>query len=207
MRTTSVPLKGTSWVNIKIGNHDQCSPHFYTIEMHWWVETLHKVPTRHGHRSYPLISIHYSKSSDWAGHRCVSPSTLIVWRSTKVTLIDSDHCHSVAQHYRTTNYSLPIIPFYTARTFHSWWLRSPSNLANYSLYSIETLWTSAKLILHSSINTISILLKVGDMMSMKLFKLFGDHSISTIESLIELFVIFKFYKNWFYTTDQNFKIL
>ena len=146
----------TSWVNIKIGNHDQCSAHFYTIEMHWWVETLHKVPTRHGHRSYPLISIHYSKSSDWAGHRCVSPSTLIVWRSTKVTLIDSDHCHSVAQHYRTTNYSLPIIPFYTARTFHSWWLRSPSNLANYSLYSIETLRTSAKLILHSSIKTISM---------------------------------------------------
>jgi hypothetical protein len=99
-------------MNVKVRVRGQWFAHYYSNEMARRVETFHKVPTWHGQRSNPLISIRHSKSSDWV-------RLWFAWPSTKVTLIDSGPCHSVAQHYSTTNYWLPLIPFYTARTFYS----------------------------------------------------------------------------------------
>jgi hypothetical protein len=91
-----------------------------------WVETFYKGPTLHSQWLNPLISIRLSRYSDWVRLRCP-------WPSTKVTLIESNSCNSAAQLYRTTNYWLPLIPFYTARTFYScrlhslWTLQSTSS--------------------------------------------------------------------------------
>ena len=75
------------------------------------------MPTLHSQTSNPLISICHSKPSDWV--RLRPP-----WLSIKVTLIKPYPCNSVAQLYRTTNYWLPLILFYTALSIRSCWIHS-----------------------------------------------------------------------------------
>jgi len=115
--STNCHQRVASRVIINVGGRSELTTHFYSHEMARWVETFYKGPTLHSQWLNPLISICLSRSSDWVRLRCP-------WPSTKVTLIESNSCNSSAQLYRTTNYWLPLIPFYTARTFHSWRLHS-----------------------------------------------------------------------------------
>ena len=115
--STDCNLRATSRLIVKVRGRGQWYPLFYSQEMARWAETFHKVPTLHRQTSNPLISICHSRPSDWV--RVRRP-----WLSIKVTLIEIKPCNSVAQLYRTTNYWLPLILFYTARSLRSWWIHS-----------------------------------------------------------------------------------
>jgi hypothetical protein len=115
--STDCNLRATSRLIVKVRGRGHWYPLFYSQEMARWAETFHKVPTLHRQTSNPLISICHSRPSDWV--RVRRP-----WLSIKVTLIEPNPCNSVAQLYRTTNYWLPLILFYTARSIISRWIHS-----------------------------------------------------------------------------------